>query len=160
MAETISQNPSDANEIVVHECELTDLAQKRVKPGPKGGTWTTTTYEGIIVGRDKVVIPPEQVFELAKLGLKSSEIARFFGVKIESINRHFASEIEKGYEMMKISLRRAMLNNAISNGNAAVQIFLAKNILGMSDQPTTTDDAKVLPWTDDGTEHTPTEDNQ
>lgn len=139
-----------------YDCELTEQAQKRVKPGPKGGSWTTGTYEGILVGRNKVIIPPSQVFELAQIGMKSSEIARFFGVTIESINRHFASEIEKGYEVMKLSLRRAMMKNA-QNGNAAVQIFLAKNILGMSDQPTNTDDAKVLPWTDDA--EPATEDN-
>jgi hypothetical protein len=42
-----------------------------------------------------------------------------------------------------------MLKNACVNLNAAVQIFLAKNMLGMSDQGMTTDGSKVLPFTDD-----------
>ena len=42
-----------------------------------------------------------------------------------------------------------MLTNAIQNNNAVLQIFLSKNFLGMMDAPTNTDDAKVLPWSDD-----------
>jgi hypothetical protein len=42
-----------------------------------------------------------------------------------------------------------MLKNACVNLNAAVQIFLAKNMLGMSDNGMNTDTAKVLPFTDD-----------
>jgi hypothetical protein len=33
--------------------------------------------------------------------------------------------------------------------NAAVQIFLAKNILGMSDNGQESDDKKPLPWSDE-----------
>lgn len=135
-----------------YACELTELGQKRVKPGPKGGTWATATYEGIIVGRNQVIIAPEQVLELSSLGLKNSEIANFFGVTIDSISRHFASELEKGRELMKISLRRAMLNNAIHNNSAAVQIFLAKNMLGMSDTPVNAEDAVPLPWNENADE--------
>jgi len=50
---------------------------------------------------------------------------------------------------MKMSLRRAMFKNAIKNNNAALQIFLAKNMLGMSDNPQNTEDSKPLPWTED-----------
>jgi hypothetical protein len=42
-----------------------------------------------------------------------------------------------------------MLKNACVNLNAAVQIFLAKNMLGMSDNGMTTDGSKVLPFTDE-----------
>jgi hypothetical protein len=40
-----------------------------------------------------------------------------------------------------------MLKNAMG-GNAALQIFLAKNLLGMSDNPQVTEDNKILPWND------------
>ena len=50
-----------------------------------------------------------------------------------------------------MTLRRAMLKNALS-GNAVMQIWLSKNMLGMSDNPTHADDAKPLPWSDDGSE--------
>lgn len=141
-----SEEVLEGETLAGYTCELTEVAQKRVKPGPKGGTWMTATYEGILVGRNKVIIEPEQVYELAKLGLKNAEIATFFGVTIDSISRYFASELEKGREHLKISLRRAMLNNAITNNNAAVQIFLAKNILSMSDNPNNSDDNQPLPW--------------
>lgn len=141
-----SEEVTEGDTLAGYTCDLTEVAQQRVKPGPKGGTWMTATYEGILVGRNKVIIEPNQVYELAKLGLKSSEIANFFGVTIESINRYFASEMEKGREHLKISLRRAMLNNAIAHNNAAVQIFLSKNLLGFSDNPTNAEDAVPLPW--------------
>ena len=130
-------------------CDLIDVAQKRVKPGPKGGAWACGTYEGILVGRNKVIIEPEKVYQLSQLGLKNYEIAAYFGVTDDSISRHFAAELQKGREALKISLRRAMLHNAISNNNAAVQIFLAKNMLGMSDTPVNASEHEPLPWTDE-----------
>jgi hypothetical protein len=39
-----------------------------------------------------------------------------------------------------------MFNNATQKYNAAVQIFLAKNLLGMSDVPRDEGDDGVLPW--------------
>jgi hypothetical protein len=42
-----------------------------------------------------------------------------------------------------------MLKNACVNLNAAVQIFLAKNMLGMSDNGMVNDGSKVLPFSDD-----------
>jgi hypothetical protein len=41
-----------------------------------------------------------------------------------------------------------MLNNAINHNNAALQIFLAKNFLGMSDNPVNTEANTPLPWND------------
>jgi hypothetical protein len=43
-----------------------------------------------------------------------------------------------------------MMQNAIEHRNPTIQIFLAKNMLGMSDQGMTTgDDNAPLPWIDD-----------
>jgi len=53
----------------------------------------------------------------------------------------------KGRQDMKTTLRTAMIKNAL-NGNAALQIFLAKNFLGMSDNPNMGEDNKPLPWSD------------
>jgi hypothetical protein len=49
---------------------------------------------------------------------------------------------------MKTQLRHAMFKNALG-GNAALQIFLAKNMLGMSDTPMNSDDRRPLPWSDE-----------
>lgn len=105
--------------------------------------------EGFPIGRDKKIVPPDEVQKLAALGCSNRDIANFFGIAEDNIQRHFADFITKGREELKITLRRAMLNNAVKNNNAAVQIFLAKNILGMSDTPVNSEEHKPLPWSDD-----------
>lgn len=104
---------------------------------------------GLPVGRDKQIVDPSDVERLAAIGCKNTEIANWFGITEQTLRYNFSDELIKGREGMKISLRRAMLTNAIQNNNAVLQIFLSKNFLGMMDQPTNTDDAKVLPWSDD-----------
>jgi hypothetical protein len=69
-------------------------------------------------------------------------------MKEDTLRYNFADIMAKGRQEMKTALRNAMFKNALS-GNAALQIFLAKNLLGMSDNPSNTDDTKILPWTDD-----------
>lgn len=101
---------------------------------------------GLVVGRDKKVIPPDEVYKLAAIGCKDEEIADWFGVKRDTLKRNFTSELIKGKEAVKQTLRRAMLDNAINKNNAAVQIFLAKNLLGMSDNGLTSDANEPLPW--------------
>ena len=49
---------------------------------------------------------------------------------------------------MKLVLRKAMLDTAVTNKNPTMLIWLSKQYLGMTDQPTDTDDKKVLPWND------------
>ena len=95
----------------------------------KANAWGETIIQGKLVGRDNVVIPPEQVEDLAMLGCSNKEIANFFGVNEATLARNFVSELIKGREVLKQRLRRAMLENAIVHKNAAVQIFLAKNML-------------------------------
>jgi hypothetical protein len=116
------------------------------KPGPKPKQIVEATVKGICVGRDKIVIALEEVQKLAALGCRDNEIANFFGIKEDTLRYNFAEYLTKGREEVKITLRRAMLNNACKNMNAAVQIFLAKNMLGMSDQLINTDSNEPLPW--------------
>lgn len=119
------------------------------KTGPKPKELVEGHFMGLPVGRDNIVVDPSEVEKLAAIGCKDREIARWFGIKEDTLRRNFADNLTKGREGMRISLRRAMLTNAIQNNNAVLQIFLSKNFLGMMDQPLTTDDAKVLPWSDD-----------
>ena len=119
------------------------------KTGPKPKELVEGTILGLPVGRDKKVVPPDQVQELAALGCTDRDIANFFGIKEDTLRYNFTDNLIKGREELKITLRRAMLNNACRNNNAAVQIFLAKNILGMSDTPVNTEDKQPLPWTDE-----------
>lgn len=136
-----STESNNTQEVVAH---LTP----RKKPGPKTPELQEVTIQAKLIGRDKKPVVPEEVYKLSALGCTRRDIANFFGVSEDNISRHFASEMTKGREDMKISLRRAMLNNACQNNNAALQIFLAKNILGMSDNPIDSEDQKPLPWDD------------
>jgi hypothetical protein len=116
------------------------------KRGPKPKELKPVDLLGIEIGRGetKNIVPPDQVYELVTLGLNSKEIARFYGVTDDSIRRNFAAEIAKGEVNQKIKLRRAMFKNATDHMNAAVQIFLAKAVLGMSE--TGASENTVLPW--------------
>jgi hypothetical protein len=115
----------------------------------------TKIVRGLIVGRNQVVVPPEEVEDLAAIGCTDRDIANWFGVNEDTLRYNFTDNLIKGRENLKISLRRAMLKNACVNLNAAVQIFLAKNMLGMSDNGMTSDSSKVLPFTDDDEKPTP-----
>jgi hypothetical protein len=121
----------------------------KAKTGPKPKELVEATYMGLPVGRDKKVVDPEEVEKLAALGCKDSEIANWFGIQYDTLRNNFSEQLTKGREDLKITLRRAMLNNACKNMNAAVQIFLAKNLLGMSDNGQESDDKKPLPWSDE-----------
>jgi len=116
------------------------------KTGPKPKQIVEGTTRGYAVGRDKTIVSPDDVEKLAALGCRDNEIANFFGIKEDTLRYNFADNLIKGREELKITLRRAMLNNACKNMNAAVQIFLAKNLLGMQDQPLNAQDNEALPW--------------
>ena len=115
----------------------------------------TKIVTGLVVGRNQVVVPPEEVEDLAAIGCTNRDIANWFGINEDTLVYSFKPYLVKGRENLKISLRRAMLKNACVNLNAAVQIFLAKNMLGMSDNGMVTDNSKVLPFTDDDEKPTP-----
>ena len=125
--------------------------KKKSGPKPKQLTTATITITGLPVGRDNKVVPPTEVEKLAQLGCRDRDIANFFGIAEDTLRRNFAHQLARGREQIKINLRRAMLDNAIRNNNAAVQIFLAKNILGMSDNGMVSEDNEPLPWRDDDT---------
>lgn len=151
----MEDNPSNnlaSEEIKPEEEQVTQDNQttpEKGKTGPKPKELVTAEYQGLAVGRDKKVIDPTDVYKLAAIGCKITEIANWFGADESTISRNFAAELTKGKEDAKISLRRAMLHNAVNNNNAALQIFLAKNWLGMSDAPLESEANTPLPWSDD-----------
>ena len=105
----------------------------------------TKTVEGVVVGRDKTVIPPEDVFKLASIGCKDIEIADWFGVDNNTLRYNFSVELLKGREALKQSLRRAQLSVAL-NGNPTMLIWLGKQYLGQSDTPIDSEANQILPW--------------
>jgi hypothetical protein len=132
-----------------------DTQQEPQKRGPKPKQLEPFERMGIPVGRDNTHIDPEEVEKLAALGVTTTEMADFFGVKEQTLRYNFSDNIQKGRSVLKISLRRSMLHNANQNMNAAVQIFLAKAILGLSENPLQSEDNKVLPWQESLTEVEP-----
>ena len=104
------------------------------------------TVTGVVVGRDKKVIPPEEVYKLAQIGCKDKEIAEWFGIDSNTLRYNFSVELLKGRESLKHSLRRAQINVAL-NGNPTMLIWLGKNLLGQSEQPIDAESNQILPWT-------------
>jgi hypothetical protein len=108
---------------------------------------TTIEVEGVIVGRDKKVIPPNDVFKLAAIGCKNHEICDWFGVDENTLTYNFSVELTKGRESLKQSLRRAQLRVALS-GNPTMLIWLGRNMLGQSDSPVNSEENAPLPWSE------------
>jgi hypothetical protein len=119
-------------------------------PTTKRKTRKTATIEveGVVVGRDRRVVPPRDVERLAQMGCKDSEIAEWFGVDENTLRYNFSVELLKGKLALNQSLRQAQIRLAL-NGNATMLIWLGKNILGQSDSPTDSEANAPLPWSDD-----------
>lgn len=118
------------------------------KTGPKPKKLVQGTFEGIAVGRDKKVIDPKEVYKLAAIGCKNQEIADWFGIDENTMTYNFSEQLIKGRENLKQSLRKAQISLAL-NGNAVMLIWLGKNILGQSDNPSNGEANAPLPWSED-----------
>lgn len=88
------------------------------------------------MARPKTKIDPGEVYKLAQWGCKTEEIASWFGVSRDTIERRFAAELTKGRLLVKQSLRRWQLE-AAKKGNVAMLIWLGKQMLGQTDSPMT-----------------------
>jgi hypothetical protein len=108
------------------------------------------TYEGIEVGRgdSKKIVNPKEVEKLASIGMKNSEIAEWLDIDDSTLNYNFKQNLTKGRLMLNQSLRQAQIRLALS-GNATMLIWLGKNILGQSENPTDSEANTPLPWDDD-----------
>lgn len=115
----------------------------------KDPKWGEVTKEGLVVGRgaNKKVVPPDEVYKLASLGCSMEEMSDYFMVNRETLKYNFLPYIEKGRAQMKCRLRQKQIQVAMS-GNAAMLIWLGKNLLGQSDNPLSRDDNEPLPWSD------------
>ena len=117
---------------------------KNVKYGEK-------TDVGRVIGRNKVVIPEEQVAELSKLHCTNKEMADFFGVPLQTFMDNFRDIIIKNRLITKQRLRSKQLEVAL-NGDRTMLIWLGKQMLGQSETPITNEDNQVLPWLDTDTD--------
>ena len=119
-------------------------------PTSKRKTRKTSTIEveGVVVGRDKKVVPPKDVERLAQMGCKDSEIADWFGVDENTLRYNFSVELLKGKLALNQSLRQAQIRLALS-GNATMLIWLGKNLLNQQENPVNSDANAPLPWSDE-----------
>src|SRR3954468_5495009 len=104
-------------------------------------------------GRPPKPIDLELVEKLGQIHCTDAEIAAIVGVSLDTFKRRkneegFAEMLENARGRGKASLRRIQWQLA-QNGNAAMAIFLGKNLLGQrdrfDDQPV---DLSPLPWSD------------
>ncbi len=131
--------------------ESDQVPTSKKKTGPKPKDLVTVEVTGYEVGRGirRKVVFDQDVFKLAAMGCTNKEIATWFDIDENTLAYNFNTIMAKGREQLKQTLRRAMIHNAIVNNNAALQIFLAKNILGMSDNPIDSEANAPLPWRDE-----------
>lgn len=85
------------------------------------------------MGRKLLDIDPDDVFRLASMQCTNKEIGAFFGCDETTIAKRFSTELSKGRETGKMSLRRKQLEVAKS-GNVTMLIWLGKQYLGQSDK--------------------------
>jgi hypothetical protein len=133
--------------------------QERIRKDPAKRKTGTKVIEGVVVGRDRTVIPPEEVMKLAQMGCKDTEICDWFGVDGNTLRYNFSEELTKGRAALNMSLRRAQINTALS-GNPTLLIWLGKQYLGQSDAPIDVDANQILPWVQDRVERENNEDQQ
>lgn len=128
--------------------QSSDVPKWEFKPR-KNPKWGEVTKVGLVVGRgaNQKVIHPDEVYRLARLGCNLEEISDFFMIDRETLKYNFWDYIQKGKAETKHRLRDAQIKLALQ-GNAAMLIWLGKNLLGQSDNPLNRDDNQPLPWTD------------
>jgi hypothetical protein len=115
------------------------------------------TVQGRVIGRDKVVIPEEQVAQLAQYHCTNKEMADFFGVPLQTFVDNFRDIIDKNRIITKQRLRKAQLDLALNKHDRVMLIWLGKQMLGQSETPINTDEDKILPWITDNTEQQQTD---
>ena len=89
------------------------------------------------MARPRKKIDMDVVEKLASEGCTVAEIAAHFSVHQSTLYRRkkFKETYERGLEKCKLSVRRALYKKGVINGDTKALIFLAKNMLGMSDNP-------------------------
>jgi len=139
-------NLETRNQTLLVACQ--EHINNRDHTGGKPEKPITIETQGKIVGRNKKAITTGDVFKLAAIGCKDTEISDWFGIDSNTLRYNFSVELVKGRETLKQSLRRKQIEVAMS-GNPTMLIFLGKNLLGQSDSPLTNQEAQVLPWEDE-----------
>lgn len=126
-------------------------SNKPKRTGPKPKELIKVEVMGYEVGRGKTkrIVFDNDIFKLAAMGCTDREIALWFDMSESTLRYNFSAILEKARIDLKQSLRQAQLKLALS-GNATMLIWLGKNILQQQENPNSTDQNQILPYTDDG----------
>ena len=119
-------------------------AVKNIKYGEK-------TVRGRVIGRNKTVIPEEEVAQLSQYHCTNKEMADFYNVPLQTFMDNFRDIIDKNRIITKQRLRKAQLDLALS-GDRVMLIFLGKVILQQREDSVASENSQVLPWLSDETE--------
>jgi hypothetical protein len=135
---------------LAHEAPHQDLTKvpKWEYKSRKDPKWGEVTKQGLVVGREKRIVPPDEVYKLAELGCTNKEIAEWFMIKEDTLNYNFCDFLTKARAGMKRRLRSVQIATAL-NGNATLLIWLGKQYLGQSDNPGSSQEDQILPWNDE-----------
>jgi hypothetical protein len=123
----------------------TPYAVTNVKYGEK-------TVVGRVIGRNKTVIPEEQVAQLAQYHCTNKEMADFFGVPLQTFVDNFRDIITKNRLITKQRLRKAQLDLALNKHDRVMLIWLGKQMLGQAENPVSEESNQILPWLDEQTD--------
>lgn len=84
-------------------------------------------------GRPRAVVDAAQLEQLAAINCSLAEMAAVMKCDQRTLTRRFAQVIKRGREVGTSSLKKAQFNLALK-GNATMQIWLGKQLLGQRDQ--------------------------
>lgn len=126
----MSDQPESTNEYPTQKLSETGRYLNAQTP-PELATIVKT---GRVVGRNKVVIDPSDVQRLAELHVPVADMARFFGVPVDTLTYNFKDVIDISKELTKQRLRKKQIDLALE-GNVTLLIWLGKNLLNQQETP-------------------------
>ena len=88
------------------------------------------------MSRPLIELDEEKIRDLASIQCTMKEIAAVMRCSVDTLERRFADIIKTGQDEGKSSLRRAQYKVAMG-GNAAMLIWLGKQLLGQKEHPET-----------------------
>ena len=97
------------------------------------------------LGRPHKAIDEKVLANLSQIGCTQEEIGSIVGISARTLQRRFADLLEVNKNKGKASLRKKMFDKAVKKDNTMMQIFLSKNMLGMSDKVQQTNVTEPLP---------------
>lgn len=84
-------------------------------------------------GPKPLAVNGEDVEKLAGRGLNQEEIGTILGCSADTLQRRFSREMQRGWQRMRASVKRAQFDLGVNKLNPTMLIWLGKQHLGQSD---------------------------